>query len=255
VARAAALGGRVFERASKDFDAVRRGLAGRAAGDDLLDLVSAQVRQGWALAGAPHGLAYAWDPDPDGSYTILTRYVHDLLRQRSWERRVKWLRAGAVRSVIASDVPADTPGLAPVFVEASAGVPVTLWRLTAPLPGVRRSSRVVASGSISETVTAFERDDFEPATDVVVYGREAAALASGERDSSAEARVTEESPDRLVIETSGARPAVLHVDRSFTPRVVAHVNGSPVTPLVADIHLIGVPVPAGLSRVVVDLAP
>jgi hypothetical protein len=33
------------------------------------------------------------------------------------------------------------------------------------------------------------------------------------------------------------------------------VNGSPVTPLVADLHLIGVPVPAGLSRVVVDLAP
>ena len=255
VARAAALGGRVFERAAKDFDAVRRGLFGRASGDDLLDLVSAQVRQGWALAGAPHGLAYAWDPDPDGSYTILTRYAHDLLRQRSWERRMKWLRAGAVRTVIASDVPAETPGLLPVFVEASAGVPVTLWRLTAPLPGVRRQSRVVASGSISETVTAFERDEFEPATDVVVYGKEAAALASGERDSSAEARVTEESPDRLVIETSGARPAVLHVDRSFTPRVVASVNGSPATPLVADLHLIGIPVPAGLSRVVVDLAP
>ncbi|MEO8586601.1 MAG: hypothetical protein ABI584_10610, partial [Acidobacteriota bacterium] len=159
------------------------------------------------------------------------------------------------RSVIASDVPADTPGLLPVFVEASAGVPVTLWRLTAPLPGVRRSSRIVASGSISETVTAFERDDFEPATDVVVYGREAAALASSERDAASEARVTEESSDRLVIETSGARPAILHVDRSFTPRVVARVNGGPVTALVADLHLIGVPVPAGRSQVVVDLAP
>ena len=255
VARAAALGGRVFERAGKDFDAVRRGRAGSASGDDLLDLVSAQVQQGWALAGAPHGLAYAWDPDPDGSYTILTRYAHDLLRQRTWERRVKWLRAGAVRSVIASDVPAETPGLLPVFVEASAGVPVTLWRLTAPLPGVRRASRVVVSGSISEAVTAFEGEDFEPGSDVVVYGREAAALASGARDSSAEARVIEDAPDRLVIETSGARPAVLHVDRSFTPRVVARVNGNPVTPLVADLHLIGIPVPAGSSRVVVDLAP
>ncbi|HEX7617061.1 MAG TPA: hypothetical protein VF554_17505 [Thermoanaerobaculia bacterium] len=255
VTRAAALGGRVFERAAKDFDAVRRGLSGRLESDDLLDIVSAQVRQGWALAGAPHGLAYAWDPDPDGSYTILTRYAYDVLRQRSWDRRVKWLRAGAVRSVIASDVPADTPGLLPVFVEASAGVPVTLWRLTAPLPGVRRTGRVVASSSISDTVTKFERDDFEPATDVVVYGRAAETLASSERDSSAVARVTEESPDRLVIETSGARPAVLHVDRSFTPRVIAHVDGRPVTPLVADLHLIGIPVPAGLSRVVVDLAP
>ncbi|MEO8586856.1 MAG: hypothetical protein ABI584_11895, partial [Acidobacteriota bacterium] len=110
VARAAALGGRVFERASKDFDAVRRGLQGRVSSDDLLDLVSAQVQQGWALAGASHGLVYAWDPDPDGSYTVLTRYASDVLRQRSWARRIKWLRAGAVRSVIASDVPADTPG-------------------------------------------------------------------------------------------------------------------------------------------------
>jgi len=255
VERAAALGGRVFERASKDFDAVRRGPAGRIESDGLLDLVSAQVRQGWALSGAPWGLAYAWDPDPDGSYTILTRYASDVLRQRSWERRVKWLRAAGVRSVIASDVPADTPGLAPVLVEASVGVPVTLWKLTAPLPGVRRSSRVVPAGSVSETVAVFEREDFDPKTDVVVYGKEAAALASSERDPSAAARVLEDGPDRLVIETSGACPAVLHVDRSFTPRAAASVNGRPVTLLAADLHLIGVPVPAGSARVVVDLAP
>ncbi len=255
VARAAALGGRVFERASKDFDAVRRGAAGRVESDGLLDLALAQTRQAWALSGAPHGLAYAWDPDPDGSYTILTRYASDVLRQRSWERRVKWLRAAAVTSVIASDVPAETAGLTPVFVEASVGVPVTLWKLTAPLPGVRRSSRVLAAGSITETVSVFERDDFDPKTDVVVYGKNAAALASEGRDPSAEARVLEDAPDRLVIETSGARPAILHVDRSFTPRAVATVNGHRATLLAADLHLIGVPVPAGSARVVLDLAP
>ena len=83
VERAAALSGRVFERAWKDFDAVRRGPQGRIESDGLVDLASAQVRQGWALAGAPWGLAYAWDPDPDGSYTILTRYASDVLRQRT----------------------------------------------------------------------------------------------------------------------------------------------------------------------------
>ena len=168
---------------------------------------------------------------------------------------MKWLRAAAVGSVIASVVPADTPGLAPVFVEASVGIPVTLWRLTEPLPGVRRSSRVVPASSISETVATFEREDFDPKTDVVVYGKEAASLASADRDPAATARVLVDGPDHLVIETSGARFAVLHVDRSFTPRVAASVNGREVTPLVADIHLIGVPVPAGAARVVVDLAP
>ncbi|MFI5121135.1 MAG: hypothetical protein ACHQM4_12010, partial [Thermoanaerobaculia bacterium] len=120
---------------------------------------------------------------------------------------------------------------------------------------VRRSSRVLPAGSVSETVALFEREDFDPESDVVVYGKEAAALASGERDPSASARLLEDEPDRLVIETSGARPAVLHVDRSFTPRVAASVNGRSVTPLAADLHLIGVPVPAGRTRVVVDLAP
>ena len=168
---------------------------------------------------------------------------------------MKWLRAGAVTSVIASDVPTATPGLAPVLVEASVGVPVTLWRLTAPLPGVRRLSRVVPASSVTETVALFEREDFDPKTDVVVYGKEAAALASGERDPSATARVLEDGPDRLEIETSGARPAVLHVDRSFTPRVAARVNGLEVTVLVADLHLIGVPVPSGEARVLVNLAP
>jgi hypothetical protein len=113
----------------------------------------------------------------------------------------------------------------------------------------------VPARSISETVAAFEREDFDPKTDVVVYGKEAAALASSERDPSAGARVVEDGPDRLVIQTSGARPAVLHVDRSFTPRAAARVNGRPVTPLAADLHLIGVPVPAGSVQVVVDLAP
>jgi len=152
-------------------------------------------------------------------------------------------------------VPADTPVLSPVFVEASVGVPVTLWRLTEPLPGVRRASRVVSAGTISETVATFEREDFDPKTDVVVYGKDAAALASQDRDPAAAARVLEEGPDHLVVETSGARPAVLHVDRSFTRRVRVSVNGRAITPLAADIHLIGVPVPAGPARVVVDLAP
>jgi hypothetical protein len=62
-------------------------------------------------------------------------------------------------------------------------------------------------------------------------------------------------PDLLVIETAGEAPALLHVDRSFTPRVRARVDGREVRVYAADIHLVGVPVPAGASRVTVDLAP
>ena len=71
------------------------------------DILERQARQGWALSGAPHGLKYAWDPDPDGSYTILNRFAADVLRQRPWPTRLKWLRAAGVTAVIAGDVPPD----------------------------------------------------------------------------------------------------------------------------------------------------
>ncbi len=254
VARAAALGGRVFERAGKDFDAVRRGAQGRVETGGILDFALAQARQGWALSGAPHGLLYAWDPDPDGSYTILNRYAFDVVRQHSWDARLKWLRAAGVRAVIASDVPAGTRGLSPVYVEGSAGVLVTLWRVEDPLPGLRRAGRVVVADSVGATVSAFDDAGFDPATDVVVHAKDR-TLASADREPDGAARLVEDGADRLVVETSGARPAILRVDRSFTPRVTAAVDGKPATVYAADLHLIGIPVPAGRSRVVVDLAP
>ena len=62
---------------------------------------SSQVSQGWSLAGAPHGLRYAYDPDPDGSYTLLDRFARNVVTEREWPARLKWLRAAGVGSVIA----------------------------------------------------------------------------------------------------------------------------------------------------------
>ncbi|HQR46246.1 MAG TPA: hypothetical protein PK598_09555, partial [Thermoanaerobaculia bacterium] len=221
---------------------------------DLTDVARAQLRQGWALAGAPWGLRYAYDADPDGSYSYLDRMARDVLSVRDWPGKLKWLRSAGVGSVIASDVPPETAGLAPVFLDGETGIPATLFRLTDPLPGLRRCPRVLASDSVTGTVLLFESPDFDPARSVVVFGRGAAALVADREDPTARARVVAETPDVLVLETSGTTPAVLHVDRTYTPRVAATVDRRPVAPLVANLHLIGIPVPAGTSQVVVDLA-
>lgn len=255
VASARTLGGRVYEKTGKDTDAVRRGLFGRIAADDARSLALAQTRQGWASTGAVHGLSYAYDPDPDGSYTYLNRVATDVLNAHDWAGRLKWLRAGGVRAVIAHDVPPDLPGLAPVVVERAIGVPTTLYRLVDPLPGTRRTSRAFGASSINEAVAVFERRDFDPATDVVVAGKPPEGVSTTSVDPTAEARVVSERPDVLTIETSGAAPALLHVDRSYTPRVKARVNGRDMKVFVADVHLIAIPVPAGRASVEVDLAP
>ena len=154
VAAAARIPGRVFERTGKDVDAVRRGLAGPLPADERYALSLAQVSQGWSLAGAPHGLRYAYDPDPDGSYTLLDRFARDVVTAREWPARLKWLRAAGVGSVIASDVPPGLPGLVPVFTEGRFGPAATLYRLADPLPGTRRLSRVRGAASVSAAVAS-----------------------------------------------------------------------------------------------------
>src|SRR5262249_18439454 len=151
-------------------------------------------------------------------------YAADVVRQRAWPRKLKWLRAAGVTSVVASDVPPGTEGLTPIFVEASAGVPVTLWKLDAALTGTRRAGRVVVTSSIDATVVASEDAGFEPAPDVVLAAKDA-SLGSSERDPSAEVHVVAEGPDRLVLETSGSLRGILRVDRSFTPAAEATVDG------------------------------
>jgi hypothetical protein len=215
----------------------------------------AQLRQGWALAGAPQGLRYAYDQDPDGSYSYLDRMAQGVLSVRDWRGKLKWLRSAGVGSVIAGDVPPETLGLAPVFTDGEAGIPATLFRLTDPLPGIRRCPRVLAADSVTRTVVLFEDPSFDPKVAVVVAGQGAASLAAEREDPLARARIVADTPEVLVVETFGDVPGVLHVDRTYTPLVRATVNRRPVVPVVANLHLVGIPVPAGLAQVVIELAP
>jgi len=96
---------------------------------------------------------------------------------------------------------------------------------------------------------------FDPATDGVVAGRPPAGTDRPDADPEARAHVAYEGPDALVVETSGSGPALLLVDRSFTPRVRAKVNGTEATVFAAQLHLVGVAVPAGGARVEILLAP
>lgn len=255
VAAAARIPGRVFERTWKDVDAVRRGLSGPLPTDERLALALAQTTQGWSLAGAPHGLRYAWDADPDGSYTLLDRYARDVVLSRAWPERLEWLRAAGVGAVIASDVPPGLAGLVPVYVEGRFGPPATLFRLAEPLPGVRRLSRVRGAASVDAAVAIVDAPEFDPATDGVVAGRPPEGTDLVEPDPGASARVVAEGPDALVVETDGTRPGLLLLDRSFSPRVRATVDGRETTVHAVQINLVGVAVPPGPSRVEVRLAP
>ena len=244
VSRARALDGPIFERTEKDLEPVLFGLKGRYGADDVRELAVVQARQAWSLSGAAFGIRYAFDPSPDGSYTMRNQRIEDLLLRADWPRRLKWLRGAGVAGVIASSIPSGTPGLRPIYRESEqeTGVPTTLYAITDQLPRVRRARRIVVARSIAEAVLAFERSDFDPGDGVVV---ESSLPPAPLVDGGGVARILRERADEIEIETSGDASSVLLISRSYTSRLRASVNGISAPVLPANVHLTAVAVPPG----------
>src|SRR6185295_12772397 len=58
-------------------------------------------RQGWALTGALAGIPYAFDADPEGSYSFHDRIVREAVDSFAWPDRAAELRLAGVSYVIA----------------------------------------------------------------------------------------------------------------------------------------------------------
>jgi hypothetical protein len=248
VRAAASLGGRIYERAAKDLDPVRRGLWGRYPADHSSGLAIAQARQGWHLTGAPKGLRYAYDSSPDGSYTFRNQIVQDALDARQyWPYRLKWLRAAGVRGVITANLPYGHPGLELIAEESSVGIPQRLYRVERSSPEYRRVGHVTWAANALDALQRFDSPDFDEARQIVLEG----APLVIDAPAAGTVLVMRETPRQIVLQTSGTGRAVVFVTRSYTRTVRASVDGSPVEVRPANVHLIGVPVPPGKSEVVI----
>ena len=252
VVRARAMGGPIFERTKKDLEPVIFGLKGRYAGDDVRQLATVQARQAWSLSGAAFGIRYAFDPSPDGSYTMRNQRIEDLLARADWPHRLKWLRGAGVAGVISSAIPAGTRGLNFVYQETAqeTGIPTALYAIADRLPEVRRAHLIVIARSIAESVAIVERSDVDLRETVVVETSLPLRSLDG---GNGVARILRESADAIELETTGDASTVLLVARSFTSRLRARVNGvsAPVFP--ADVHLTAIPVPSGKAIVTMSM--
>ncbi len=251
VLRARSLHGPIFERTEKDLEPVVFGLKGRYVGDDVRQLAAAQAHQAWALSGAAFGIRYAFDPCPDGSYTMRNQRIEDLLAHADWPRRLKWLRAAGVAGVVSSAIPPGTLGLHMVYREPAleTGIPTTLYAVANRLPEVRRAHRIVVAHSIAESVRIVERADVDPRDTVVI---ETATPLESLDGGDGSARILRETADEIEIQTDGNARTVLFLARSFTSRLRALVNGRSAPVFPANVHLTAIPVPSGRSVVVVS---
>lgn len=247
VEAARARGGRVFERAAKDLNAPLFGQSGTYPADDSRYLAVAQARQAWALHGTMSGIRYAYDRDPDGSYTWRNHLVQELLETASWSARLKWLRAAGVRSVIASDVAQPLAGLRPLIRDAEVGVPVTLYAIEPALPELRIAASIRWVQRPAEAMATFQRADFDESREVIAEG----VPPSSPANPAATVRMVRDSADEIVLDSDAQAPAYAFLARSYTRRARATAENTPLPLFPANVHLCLIALPAGRHRVTV----
>ena len=156
----------------------------------------------WAINGALAGAAYAFDRDPDGSYSDPDREVRRALDALPWDERVPVLRRSGVAHVVTDEA------LSPPFREV---------RVLNPAHGVRLYALDGAAPSVRLAGGRF--------------------LSVRERAAS------------FATEVEAAEPGLLVWSRSYFGAWRATVDGAPADVVLAEGHLVGVPVPAGTHRI------
>jgi len=226
--------------------------------------------EAYPLAGALHGRTYDLVTSPEALDPLPTRRAAGAMGEAAGDReRLRLLAAwGAGRLVLGRPLaPDDAAGLAePILELPSFGQRLRVYRIAPAVPKVYAAERVVAVDDPDEAAGAMLAPSFRPGRDAVVVrgrgpggtGETAASDGDGARRGLGAhgtprlAAVLHDGP-RLAARVSTGRPTLLVWRRAWLPIYRATVDGEPVHAVAANLHHLGVPVPAGEHRVEVRL--
>ena len=116
------------------------------------------------------------------------------------------------------------------------------------LAEVRRVGGVVWASSPDDAIAKFEASEFDERTTVVLEGPGLSTNVSP-----GVASLILDAPGELQVRTTGPSQGVLFIARTYRGQTRAWFNGRPVTIYPANVHLIGMILPAGNGVVRVSL--
>lgn len=200
-------------------------------------------RELWATTGARSGAGYAFDADPDGSYSFHDRVMREATDSLPWPDRAKELRLAGVGRIVSAD-PLPEPFREIALLDRGRGI--RLYALDGASPPVRRASRILEAPNFNAVLDLHRAADFDPRTDAVVAAR--SASVRGEREAG-RVEIVAETADSLAARVEGRLPALVVWSRTYFPAWEAAVDGEAAPVTVAEGHLVGVAVPAGAHEV------
>ncbi len=201
-----------------------------------------------------YGIFGSFDVDQRGLYP---RELDDLTRL-PWAlddaplTRVRLLQLGGVSHVVALhakgfEALTEVGRFPSVYAE-----PIRVFRVEEPLPRsyVAEGIRIVPDG---DSLAALVDPGFDFRREVLLA--EGLSPRPAQADSAGECRVVSYLPDRVRLEVSARRAAVVVLLDSFDPGWKAWVDGEPAPVLRANVAFRAVPVPAGVHRVEMRYRP
>ena len=202
-----------------------------------------------AATGAPFGVRYLFENDPDGSYGYFNRLTSEAAAASAPRERDRLLTLYGARWVLA-DGGEEHPLFRPVTGFEVAGRRLMLYENKEPVAELRWAGRVWARAALSGTLTLVRSDDFDAQRDVAIPGRPdrdpagtfVGATLSGESVGADHGAATVDA------EGSG----YLVFSRTYFPAWRARLDGERVPVVVANARDLGVAVPAGRHRVELD---
>ena len=236
---------------------VMHGKAGAAFGDSvvptsaypdqrILWLQRETFHELYPVAGVLWGRRYEFSISPEGLDSFLTRATEFTLHRQSDLQRVRVLAASGVEYLILDrELDPEARNLVELVTRKDrAGGEVLVYRLLHTAAPVQLVGRVLRAPHLNAALGWMVSDDFDPTTMTVL------PEGGDELDGPAgSVTVQRSAAEELEVVTDSEAPGALVVQRAFLPLYRASVDGDEVPIVAANIHRLGIEVPAGAHRV------
>lgn len=229
-----------------EFNVLSTGSAHPELAPLVSKLARLQIEELIPATGAPFGIRYLFDSDPDGSYGYFNRLAGEVLAASSPAERSRLLRAFGARWIL-GDEGEDHPFFHPTTGFEIAGRRLMVFELSDPLPPLRWASREYRRVYLSSALELVRSQAFRPTTDVSLPGRSDRDPANAPVPAKLSADRVEAGRASAYVEATCAGHLVF--SRTYFSAWKARLDGRTVPVLVANGRDLAVAVPSGSHRV------
>ena len=203
----------------------------------------------YPFTGPIHKRRFELNVSPEGLDSFLTRMSQGGIKSAKDIDRVRLLAAwGVNRLLIGDPLAPDAAKRTRLLARLpSFGKELLVYEIPDAAPPAYLATRVVAAPHMNAGYAALLAPGFDPRSEAVVEGAK-----GSERRGGGTVRIVKDEPERFVAEIDSRGPGFLVVQRADLSIYRAKIDGRPAGRRIANLHRIGLPVPAGRHRIEIE---